>query len=153
MGPPDFPDHPVPTWEEFCEDYQSYYFDVSRPTRGKCFIIMAGDRPVGQINYNEIDRQKRRTELDIWMGREVDCGKGYGPDALEALSKYLFETFEVVELVIRPSARNRRAIRAYAKAGFQQVRLSSERQETEHGPGDYEDSVLLIKRLLRNGRV
>jgi len=30
MGPPQFPDHQVSTWEEFCTDYRSHYFDGCR---------------------------------------------------------------------------------------------------------------------------
>ena len=29
MGPPDYPDHPIPSWEEFCADYLPHYFDDS----------------------------------------------------------------------------------------------------------------------------
>jgi diamine N-acetyltransferase len=26
MGPPDYPEHPVPTWEEFREDFKDFYY-------------------------------------------------------------------------------------------------------------------------------
>ena len=46
MGPPRFPDHPVPAWEEFCADYKPHYFDGSLPHAGRCFIIVAGSEDV-----------------------------------------------------------------------------------------------------------
>lgn len=147
MGSPHFPDHPVPTWEEFCADYKPHFFDGSNPELGRCFVIMVSGMPVGQVNYNDIDQYHQRTELDIWMGCEANCGKGYGPDALQALCEYLFLTYGIVEFVIRPSARNRRAIRAYEKAGFQQVALSPEQQKAEYGLGDYDDSIVLVKHI------
>ena len=113
MGPPQFPDHPVPTWEEFCTDYRSHYFDGSKPEWGRCFIIIVNDMSVGQVNYNAIDQHHRRVELDIWMSCEANCGRGYGPDALQTLCDYLFQKYGIVEFVIQPSARNHRAIRAY----------------------------------------
>ena len=40
IGPPHYLDHPVPTWEEFCADYDAHYFNDSALSRGRCFIIM-----------------------------------------------------------------------------------------------------------------
>ena len=148
MGPPKFPDHPIPTWEEFCADYKQHFFEDSAPQLGRCFVIIVNDVPVGQINYNDINQNKHRTALDIWMSCEANCGKGYGPDALEALCKYLFQTYGVVEFVIIPSERNRRAIHAYKKAGFRRIHISREELIVEYGdPGDYHDNVLLIKKI------
>jgi RimJ/RimL family protein N-acetyltransferase len=147
MGMPSFPDHPVPTWEEFCADYEPYYFDGSRPESGRCFIIIFNGMSAGQINYNNIDFKRHRAELDIWMNAEAYCGKGYGPDALTALCGYLSQAYGVVEFVLRPSARNLRAIRAYKKAGFRHVELSRKEQEAEYGPGDYEDTVVLVRHM------
>src|SRR5690606_9664140 len=65
MGPPLFPDHMPPAWEEFCDDYKPYFFDDSAPELGRCFLIMAGEEAVGQVNYNDIDDEEgiRWTEL------------------------------------------------------------------------------------------
>ena len=145
MGPPYFPDNPVPTWEEFCADYKPHFFNNSSPKSGRCFIIIVDFIPVGQVNYDNIDKHHKRTELDIWMSCEANCGKGYGPDALKALCEFLFRVFGTSEFVIRPSARNNRAIHAYEKAGFQVADLTPEEQKTQYGPGDYSDSVVLIK--------
>ncbi|MDZ4064392.1 MAG: GNAT family N-acetyltransferase, partial [Coriobacteriia bacterium] len=53
----------------------------------------------------------------------------------------------IVEFIIRPSRRNPRAIRAYAKAGFTAVPLTRAEQAEAYGPGDYSDSVVMLKRL------
>ncbi len=78
MGSPNYPDHPVPSWEEFCADYLPHYFDDSGPLSGRCFIIVADGRDVGVVCYNTIEERGRFTELDIWLGAEAYCGKGYG---------------------------------------------------------------------------
>ena len=146
-GPPHFPDHPIPTWEEFCADYRQHCFDGSAPELGRCFVITVSGIPVGQVNHRSIDQHHHRTELDIWMSCEANCGKGYDPDALKVMCGYLLRDFGVTTFVIRPSARNRRAIRAYKKAGFKRINLSPEEIEAEYGRGDYHDSVCLIKQM------
>lgn len=147
MGPPRFPDHPVPTWGEFCADYRPHFFNGSSPELGRCFIIMVDCIPIGQINHDKIDQQRRRTELDIWMSCEANCGKGYGPDALLTLCGYLSQVYGILEFVMRPSARNHRAIRVYEKAGFQRVESTPEQEKARYGPRDYTDSIVLIKRM------
>lgn len=109
---------------------------------------MVNDTPIGQVTYNDIDQNKHRTELDIWMSCEANCGKGYGPDALKTLCDYLLRTYGITQFLIQTSERNQRAIRAYEKAGFQLLNLSPAEMEVEYGdPLDYVDSLLFIKRI------
>ena len=145
MGPPSYPDHPVPTWEEFCADYVPHYFDDSLPHAGRCFIIVAGDEDVGVVGYNRIDAASGECELDIWLRSERDCGKGYGSDALQVLCDFLRCSMGVARAIIRPSLRNERAIAAYRRAGFEVLPLSADEQETRYGKGDYGDTVTLVK--------
>jgi hypothetical protein len=39
LGPPNFPDAPEPTWDQFCEDYGPDFFDGTRQEVGRSFII------------------------------------------------------------------------------------------------------------------
>jgi RimJ/RimL family protein N-acetyltransferase len=152
MGPPNFPDHPIPTWEEFCADYKAYFFDGSAPELGRCYVILVEGAPVGQVNYNDIDEREgiRRTELDIWIRAEQFCGKGYGGDALLALCDYLATQMNVREFMVQPSARNPRAIHAYGKAGFSPLPLTVEEACSLWGPSDYFDSVYMVKTLIKD---
>lgn len=145
MGPPDYEDHPVPTWEEFNRDYKHYYFDGSRPEKGQCFIIVAGGEDVGVISYSQVDPESNEVELDIWLRSEADCGKGYGSQAIEQLCDHLRYQEGVVQFIIRPSARNKRAVAAYRKAGLETVKMSMKEQEQRYGPADYKDSVVMIR--------
>lgn len=142
MGPPLYPDHPAPSWEEYVADYADHYFDGSQPAEGRLFVLLAGRRPVGAVSYSRAVCEGA-LELDIWMRSESECGKGYGTDALKALSGFLAGELGVTEFVIRPSARNERAVRAYRKAGFEPVGPS---EEARFGPGEYEDTVTLAMR-------
>ena len=147
MGPPTFPDKPIPSWEDFCADYTNHYFDGSAPELGRCFIILANKEPVGQINYNTIKDYKglKRAELDIWLCSESVRGKGYGTDAILTLCQYLKQHFGVQEFMMQPSARNTRAIQAYEKVGFVRTSLSLEETLEQWGISDYYDSVYMIR--------
>jgi RimJ/RimL family protein N-acetyltransferase len=104
---------------------------------------------VGQVNYNDIGERegRKRTELDIWLRNQSECGKGYGSDALEALCTYLHERFGVEEFMVQPSGRNPRAIRAYEKAGFLRLNLPIKQARELWGPNDYDDSVYMVKMI------
>ncbi len=147
MGAPTYPDQPIPTEQEFCADYLAHFFEDSAPELGRCFIIMAEGEDIGVICYNEIIEARRETELDIWLKSSAYSGKGYGPDALEALCTELHRVHGIENFVIRPSARNPRAIKAYQRAGFEIQNITVEEQELSYGPGDYIDTVVLVKRI------
>jgi RimJ/RimL family protein N-acetyltransferase len=147
MGPPIYPEHKIPTWQEFCDDYVLHYFSEEKPELGRCFVIVVDGEDIGQVNYNSIDELNKRTELDIWMSSEANCGKGSGPDALETLCGYLFEKFGVSEFFIQPSARNQRAIQAYEKAGFKKISLSLEEAKAEYGPVYSIEPVYMVKKM------
>ena len=139
-----YPDHPVPTWKEFCRDYRPHYFDGSRPEQGQCFVIVADRGDVGVVCHNE-RRANRSVDLDIWLRSEADCGRGFGPDALRTLADYLHREHAIERFLVAPSARNRRAIAAYRKAGFRE--LAPEYYPTLVGPEDmeYKDRIVLVK--------
>jgi len=117
-----YDDGRIPSYEEFIRDWKSYYFDGSEPEKGRCFIILAGNKAIGQINYNEINREDNSVELDIIIAEDVDKNKGYGTDALKTLIKHLFQNMNIQLCWIEPIAKNFRAIRAYEKAGFRTIR-------------------------------
>ncbi|MGD9014690.1 MAG: GNAT family N-acetyltransferase [Candidatus Omnitrophota bacterium] len=137
----------LPSWDEFCDDYKPFFFDGSRLKTGRCFIITVDNVPVGQINYHTLYEHFHHTELDIWMKGSENCGKGYGSDALKALCDYLFTSLGIKEFVIRPSAKNLQAIKAYGKAGFHQVKCNIEEQTARYGAPDSRDCVVLVKQF------
>jgi len=106
------------TKKEFFEDWNQGYFDVTSPEKGQCFWIMADNKKIGQINYNKIDTQNKKVELDIIIGEEEHTSRGYGTDALRTLMRYLFDNFDIHKIWIEARANNPRAVRAYEKVGF-----------------------------------
>lgn len=154
-GPPDYPEITIPTYEEFCEDYyEEYYFTASKPDAGSAFIIESDGAPVGFISYSAFHLKPSTAELDIWMHREADCGKGFGVDALVALGDYLHGSLGIRELIIAPSSKNTRAVNAYEKAGFRKsdkpmVEFLQEEYISLYGGGDYgpDETAILTKRF------
>ena len=144
MGPPQFPERSIPTWEEFCADYGPHYFDDSPPYHGRCFIILVDGAAVGVICHNEL-RPNGTTDMDIWLKSEAECGKGSGTDALRTLADYLHHPFGITRIAISPSRRNVRAIAAYKKAGFQLVSEETHCQFIKPEEMEYPDNVVLAK--------
>jgi diamine N-acetyltransferase len=154
MGQPDYPDHPIPTWDEFCNDYATSFFNASGDGKGRNYIITIHGEEIGTIGYDLLDKQRDRVLLDIWMRAEKFCGHGFGSDALTTLCNYIHKRYGITNFVISPSARNKRAIAAYKKAGFKYVKiLHREEQIDEFGQAEYDDNILMVKRLTTNQSV
>jgi len=113
-----YDDGRIPTYEEFTQDWKRYYFDGSEPEKGRCFVILVDNRAIGQVNYNEINRETNSVELDIIIAEDVDKNKGYGTNALKTLVNYLFQNMNIQLCWIEAVTKNTRAVRAYQKAGF-----------------------------------
>ncbi len=157
-GPPDYPNAPIATFEEFFSGdgaYEDYYFTGSRPEDGRGFIILHNEASVGFISYSAFHLKRYKAELDIWMNSVANCGKGYGTDAIIALGDHLHKTLDIQELIMRPSIKNVRANKSYEKAGFKKSDKHPEEYLLEQyvsafGGGDYgaDESALLIKTFL-----
>ena len=142
LGPPLFPEIPVPSWEEFDKDYEPYYFSDDLPLMGRCFVIQLDGKAIGQINYNEINVEEKQVELDIWLAGSQYTGQGFGTDAILSLCDYLRKEYDCKRFVMAPSARNPRAVRTYQKAGFKVV------EEIPMGvTPEYRDTVVMVKEL------
>jgi RimJ/RimL family protein N-acetyltransferase len=142
LGPPDFTDNPIPSWEEFTDDYNPQFFTGLYPENGRSYIIEANGEPVGHINYNEIDLDNHSVELNIWLAGSIYCNKGYGTDAINTLCTYIKDNMDCATFFASISLRNKAAIRTYEKCGFTQ---------THHIPEqivpDYRDTIVLIKEV------
>ena len=166
LGAPTFPDGPIPTWEQHSADFSIEEFYQPGPPQdsqvdwGECWIICVENREdashheVGQINFSDMrapsdPASAGLAELDIWIGARQWWGRGIGTQAIEALG-HVLRGYGFTTLLIRPSARNRRAVAAYKRAGFieatsQTRRLPAKVYEPEDW--DYADAVVLVKTL------
>ena len=157
-GPPDYPEKPIATYEEFCNEYyEEYYFTGARPNDGRGFIIAHNGERIGFISYSCFHLKPSVAELDIWMNCEANCGQGLGVNAIVSLGEYLSRSIGICELIIAPSVKNARAVKAYQKAGFQKSYKAMRDYLLEeylllYGDGDYgiDETALLVKQLAEN---
>ena len=108
----------IPSREDFFADFKPHYFDESDPEKGRAFAIEIDGNIIGHVHYNNIDRSDNSVELDIMIMDRENWNRGYGSDALRALSSYLFEHKGIGTCFIEAILKNPRAVRAYQKAGF-----------------------------------
>jgi len=153
-GPPDYPENPIVTYDEFMADHYDCYFDGSQPQNGRMFAIAKDNKTIGFITYSSFHVKQGASEIDIWIASESNCGKGFGTDAILTLADYLKCELGMKELIIRPSAKNARAVRSYMRCGFAPTDKSAAdflRPDylPLYGDGDYGEGgdLLLVKHL------
>lgn len=118
MGGAEFSVNPIPTWEEFQEAFEDWYYTRDGRKFGSVMIIFNENKEIGCTCYACFHLHERMAELDIWLKSESECGKGIGTQALKDTIDYLNKELSINKFLIRPSERNVRAIRSYQKAGF-----------------------------------
>jgi ribosomal-protein-alanine N-acetyltransferase len=77
--------------------------------------------PIGTITYFNVDYRVGQVEIGLGLGEKSRWGKGYGPEAIRALTFYLFTIPGIVRVYAETAQANQPARRAFAKAGFGEV--------------------------------
>jgi diamine N-acetyltransferase len=151
IGPPHFPEQPLPTWEEFLADWVPHYWDHNDPERGRVYIITRDGESVGLCAHSEVlplEDGRRAMELDIWLRSLADTGQGTGSEAIRLLCQLIHDELDISVVVMQPSRRNPRALRAYEKSGFADTGLGPEEGARRFSSiPDYKDSVWLLREL------
>jgi len=149
LGLPLYPDHPVPSYEAFCEDYLPFFFDGTRPFDGRGLMIRADGADVGFLSHGPISLLHDVVEIELWFGARAFCGKGRGAEALALACAWMQATFGIDRFLLRPSRRNVHALRAVRRAGFRETDLAPAQvlKQLLLPPGDYADEVLLFRTL------
>lgn len=76
--------------------------------------------PLGNCSFMDLDWRNRSAEFGIFIGEKSYWSRGYGSEATRLMLQYGFGTLNLHRIWLRVFANNRRAIRAYEKAGYQQ---------------------------------
>ena len=111
------------------EAEEAWYAAASAGEREVTFTIYerATLRPMGNSGLMNIDHLRRTAEFGIMIG-EKDCwGRGYGTETTRLVLDYGFNGLGLHNVMLRVYAHNRRAARAYERAGF---RLIGRRRES-----------------------
>jgi len=105
------------------------------------FAILLGGEIVGYIQYaEENEPDYRHAGIDVFLGA-AGRGRGFGPDAIRTLARYLFEERGHHRLTIDPAASNERAIGAYERVGFRRVGVMRKYERGQDGT--FHDGLLM----------
>jgi RimJ/RimL family protein N-acetyltransferase len=109
--------HPLPivTERQFEEDLTGRF---ARFDDAGYFMITVEGKPIGRIDFENLENVMRSAEAMILIGEAAERGKGYGTDAMIALLRYLFHQRGLHRVSLTVIAWNDRATRSYEKAGF-----------------------------------
>lgn len=91
---------------------------ASRGNSRKYIVQTKDGRPIGQIDYYDLDWQARSAWVSIMIGDQNHWGGGYGSDAMRTLLRYLFRELALHRVTLTAHENNVRAIRSYEKNGF-----------------------------------
>ena len=113
------------------------------------YIITCDDIPIGftQIykyddkEYNII-KDKLVYEFDIFIGEEDYLSKGIGSKVIDVLKDKIYDDYKADYIILRPFARNTRAVKCYMKNDFKKI----DEYEGKDTLGNKEDIVVLINK-------
>ena len=109
-------DERVPTME----DQLKWFERVQKPDRRMFSIVTAPDGVlIGNGGFVDIDLPTGTATLRITIGNSEYLGKGLGSEATLLFMRYAFEHMKLSTLILKVLSSNVRAIRTYAKSGFQ----------------------------------
>lgn len=91
---------------------------AARGTSRKYIVETLDGRPIGQIDYYDLNWQARSAWTSIMIADTEYWGGGYGTDAMKTLLRYLFEQLGLHRVSLSAHVSNTRAIRSYEKNGF-----------------------------------
>ena len=117
---------------------------------------MKGNREVGTVIYSTFYLKGNSADFEIWMNSFSNCGRGYGSDALRTICLYLAREHGIKRFIIRPSKKNRYAVRFYERLGFKNTPAAGRKKViaditlknyvSRYGEGDYgrEGDMIMI---------
>jgi diamine N-acetyltransferase len=104
------------------ETYRQYRFSLyleRSPISGVLVICATNDRPVGLVNYFDLDEINRSCEVGIIIGEIQDWRQGYALGALRLLVDYLNVDLGIENVRARILEANVASQQLFAKAGFE----------------------------------
>jgi RimJ/RimL family protein N-acetyltransferase len=99
---------------------------MKRPSKEHVLVIEVKDQspqedylPIGTCQFHKIDERNRSAEIGIMIGEKAYWNQGFGTETVRLLFEHGFATLSLHRIWLQVYENNKRAIRAYEKAGFQ----------------------------------
>jgi RimJ/RimL family protein N-acetyltransferase len=104
------------SWDSAEEEYEI----LKKSNKDILFAIVdkKSDEMIGLVGLYDISWIPRHAELRIVIGEKDFWNKGYGTEATKLVIKYGFEKLNLNKVYLGVNAEDRRAVKAYQKAGF-----------------------------------
>jgi len=117
---------------------------MQRPQAEKPLVVDMKDgenwRLIGNSSFFDFDWFSRVAEVGIMIGDKTIWNQGYGTEVMTLLLRHGFATLNLHRVYLRVYADNKRAIRAYEKAGFvHEGRL----RQAVYKHGEYKDILYM----------
>lgn len=105
------------------EAEDAWYDSVAKDDRGVHFTIyeLATLRPIGNTALAQVDHANRTATFGLVIGEKGCWGKGYGTEATRLVLDYGFTLLGLHNILLTVFSFNERGIRAYRRAGFQEI--------------------------------
>ncbi|MCX5800452.1 MAG: GNAT family protein [Candidatus Eisenbacteria bacterium] len=122
-------------------EHQFWYQELLKDHTRRMFAIMTSDgKHIGNIGVKNIDWVARNAEVLVYIGEADFRGKGYGTEAIAALSDFAFRRLNLHKLYARVFSYNERAAKSFEQCGFQGEGLLREHVFRD---GRYHEVVIL----------
>ena len=110
------------------EGHKQWLENVIIPEKGHQFIVcrIEDDKPIGSIFFRDIDYKNRKSEYGMFLGEELEKGKGIGCEIATLLSEFGFNQLNFHKITARILADNKASLCSNFKAGFVQEALLKE---------------------------
>ena len=102
-------------------DYAALFRDelaYPSPYRRSLAVETLDGRHIGNVMYYNIDTLRREAEIGITIGDRSFWGRGYGTDTVRTLVEHILRVTGFRRVYLKTLDWNRRAQRAFEKAGF-----------------------------------
>jgi len=113
-----------PRWDPDCSKgkYRSIFLHRHLLRTGSAATVTVcianDDRPVGMVNYFDLDRDKGSCEIGVVVGEKNLWSRGVGSSAVKLTSAYLFSTVHLNRIYCHILYGNTQSIRLFEKCGF-----------------------------------
>jgi RimJ/RimL family protein N-acetyltransferase len=107
--------------------------------------VLEDGRAIGVADLRAIDLENGKAEFGITIGEKGEWNKGYGTEALRAISDFGFGSLRLERIALEVYEDNPRAMRSYEKAGF---RHEGRLRKAHFREGSHSD--VLVMALLRD---
>lgn len=107
---------------QYDENAVNRYFESKQDSSRILFAIMKEDKPIGELQLKQIDRETKECTLSVHMQNDAVKGHGYGSCAEQLALKYAFDVLGMAAVNADTIIKNTRSRHVLEKVGFQYVR-------------------------------